>query len=99
MATLTRPARTPRTIRPAHGTARLTLHLNGTAYAVRLLTTDPASGCTRLVRLRKADGVEYHVSRHAGGPECSCPDWIFSREGLSYGPCKHIAGLMAVGLL
>lgn len=94
-----KPARKPRTIKPAHGTARLTLHINGTAYAVRPLAVEPAAGVDRLIRVRKADGTAYHVSRHGHGAECDCPDFVFSRDGIDPAGCKHVKALAAVGLI
>jgi hypothetical protein len=91
--------RKPRMVRPASGTIRLTIHINGVGYAVRPLTVDPASGVSRLVRLRKSDGTEYHASRHPHGCECTCPDWIFSRDGRDPAGCKHLVALGKVGLL
>ena len=105
MRTMTQPAspvksaRPPRTVRPAHGTARLSLAINGVCYAVRFLPVDPGAGVSRLVRLRKADGESYDLSAHPHGHECTCPDYEFSRRGTGNGPCKHIAAARAVGLL
>src|SRR5262249_54994143 len=95
MATLTRR---PRSVKPAHGTARLTLPINGTAYAVRSLAADP-SAAHQVVRLRKADGTTYHVARTARGAECDCPDFIWNRDGRDSSGCKHIKALVSVGLL
>jgi hypothetical protein len=93
----------PRVVRPAHGRARLTLtvvnaHVEQT-YTVRPVPCDPGSGASKCYSLRKDDGTVYHCSAHDHGNECSCPDWIFNRDGLSYGPCKHLATLAAFGLL
>lgn len=90
--------RKPRTIRPAHGVARLTLTINGTSYSVRPTAPDP-SAASRAFRLRKADGECYDVAMTAHGPECSCPDWIFSRDGIDPNGCKHIRAAAACGLL
>lgn len=104
MSTITNPAapvktRKPRNVKPAHGTARLELVINGQGYTVRLLATDPAAGVERLIRLRKVDGPAYHVHRDGHGCGCDCPDFTFSRDGIDPAGCKHVKALTAVGLL
>jgi hypothetical protein len=84
--------------RPAHGTCRLTLHINGTAYAVRPMACDPAAA-SRSFRLRKADGTACHLGATTHGPDCDCPDFTFHRDGIDPAGCKHIKALAAVGLL
>ena len=100
-AKATPAARKPRTVKPAHGVARLTLTLtiNGVGYVVRTLPVDPGSDVSALVRLRKAGGTTYDLSAHPFGHQCTCPDFEFSRRDTANGPCKHIAGAVAVGLL
>src|SRR5262245_8096363 len=102
MPTLTAPAprvqSKPRTVRPAHGVARLTLTINGTPYALHPFAAE-APEVGRAYRLRKADGTVYDAAEMAGGAICSCPDFIFARDGRANGPCKHLAALAAVGLL
>ncbi len=85
--------------RPAHGVARLTLFINGTAYNVRPIACDPAAALTA-VRLRKSDGTTYHVALpHDGHPICDCPDYVFHRDGIDADGCKHIRALTVVGML
>ena len=97
MTTTTR-ARTRKPARTPHGTCRLTLTINEAAYAVKPVPCDPTAAL-KCYELRKADGERYHVSRHAHGIECTCPDFIFRRDGLTAEPCKHGAALIALGLL
>ena len=85
-------------VRPAHGVARLTLHINSTAYQVKPLPSDP-SAANRVFRLRKADGVFYHVAATQDGAVCDCPDFTFRRDGIDPDGCKHIRALTVVGLL
>jgi hypothetical protein len=37
------------------------------------------------------------VTEH--GVECSCPDWVYSRDGKDPKGCKHVASLRALTLL
>jgi hypothetical protein len=97
-ATATKP-RQPRTIKPAHGTARLVLEINGTPYRVRPIAPDPGSGVVRAYRLTKPEGTIYDCARFSTWSECSCPDHVFNRDGLSHGPCKHVAALQVAGLM
>jgi hypothetical protein len=87
-----------RTIRPARGTCRVVIEINGVEYVAR-----PIAGVNlearRLIRLRKADGRVYYVSEHDHGAECDCPDFIFHRDGIDPTGCKHIKALAACGLL
>jgi hypothetical protein len=50
-------------------------------------------------RLRKPDGAAYDVALTEHGPNCSCPDFTFSREGKDPAGCKHLKALRAWGLL
>lgn len=94
-ATVNRPRRPAR---PAHGTCRLSLTINGVVYAVRPLPCDrPAA--SRSFRLRKNDGTAYHVGATPHGLVCDCPDFTFSRDGIDPAGCKHIKAMVAVGLL
>jgi hypothetical protein len=100
MPTMTAPA--PRVnrkpARPTHGTCRLTLHINGVAYALRRIPTD-ASAALRCWRLRKADGTTYNAAVTEHGPVCDCPDFVMRREGIDPRGCKHIKALVASGLM
>jgi hypothetical protein len=95
----TRPARKPRTVRPAHGVCSLVLTINGTAYRIRPIRPDRGFGVVRAFRLTKADGsTVYDVSQSIDGCSCDCPSFVFDRDGTNE-PCKHIASLRAVGIL
>lgn len=84
--------------RPAHGTCRLTLAINGTDYNVRPTPAD-SFAAIRAYRLRKADGTTYDVAETVHGHTCDCPDFIFHRDGLDPDGCKHIKALVACGML
>jgi hypothetical protein len=84
--------------RPAHGTCRLTLTINGTSYALRRIPCDPGAAL-RAYRLRKADGTTYHVAATEHGAVCDCPDFTFHRDGIDPEGCKHVKALRATGLL
>lgn len=92
MATVTRSRRTVRT---PHGTARLTLHINGASYSLRPI--DSPDG--RAFLIRKPDGTRYHVAETTHGLACDCGDFTWHRDGLDRDGCKHIRALVAVGLL
>jgi hypothetical protein len=88
-----------RPVRPAHGVARLTLHINSVAYAVRPLWCDGVHA-SRLFRLRKAGTpARYVVAETPDGPVCDCPDFTFHHEGIDPDGCKHIKAMVAVGLI
>jgi hypothetical protein len=89
---------TRRKVKPAHGTARLTLAINGTTYTLRRIPCDP-SAALRPWRLRKADGTSYNVGVTEFGPTCDCPDFTFHRDGIDPAGCKHVKALAAVGLM
>lgn len=97
-ARLISPARR-KSIRPAHGVARLVLSINGTPYSVRPIACDPAAALTA-VRLRKSDGTIYHIVLPLDGhPVCDCADYVFHRDGIDPSGCKHVRALTAVGML
>lgn len=96
----------PRVSRPAHGTARLTLQINGTVYGVRPIPADTFGASGKAYRLRKSGAVApdggpvfYDVCESVFGPTCDCPDFVFHRDGIDPGGCKHVKALVAVGLL
>ncbi|HEV3256991.1 MAG TPA: SWIM zinc finger family protein [Gemmataceae bacterium] len=74
---------------PDHQPHRLRCHL----------AAAPSRGRGKAVRLRKADGTAYDVAVTERGHECSCPDWIFNRDGKDRKGCKHVAALRACRLL
>lgn len=83
--------------KPPHGTARLTLTINGQEYTPRALEPHPQVA-QRAWTLRKADGTTYEVHWGKHGYHCDCPDFLWARE--NHGEyCKHVLALMVVGLL
>src|SRR4051812_33207480 len=94
--TQTKPARKAKT---PPTTVRFTLAIGDSTYAVRPLAVGPGSGLSKLIRLRKDDGAVHHVSRHAHGCECDCPDFVYRREGRDPRGCRHIRALVSVGLV
>jgi hypothetical protein len=95
MATITRNSRA---VKPATGTAGLTLHVNGTDCRVRRLAPH-AEASSVAYRLTKPYGPAYDVRQGERGAECSCPDHIYSRQGKDPRCCKHVCALRAWGLL
>ena len=84
-------------MKPPHGTASLTLTINGVHYLIRLNEAHP--GVARKAwRLTKADGTTYDVGIREFGTECSCGDFNFRRQQRGQ-QCKHIRAMVAVGLL
>src|SRR5437588_52287 len=73
--------RKPRNAKPAHGTVRLSVTINGTLYGVRPIPIDPSIG-SKAWRLRKAeDGTVYHVARLADGTvNRTCPSYEFDHK-------------------
>jgi hypothetical protein len=75
------------------------LTVNGVSYRVRPVACDHEAA-EKCFELRKSSGERYHVSRHGSeGCRCSCPDFVFSRDGRDSGGCKHIRALVVLGLL
>ena len=87
-----------RRVKVPTGVCRLTLDINGTAYAVI-----PNRGASELVsrafRLRKADGTTYDVATTPHGATCDCPDYLFNRQDKDVAGCKHVKAMKACGLL
>ena len=100
MTTLPAPARVckPRNVKPAHGKAGLTLHVNGQDYRVCRLEPHPAVA-GKGFRLTKPDGTHYDVATTPHGVTCECGDWVFHRDGKDPDGCKHVKALRAWGLL
>lgn len=76
----------------------MVLAINERRYRVRPISCDPAAA-HRCYELRKDDETAYYVSQHLHGPECDCPDFVFHRDGLDPGGCKHIKALAAFGMV
>jgi hypothetical protein len=85
-------------VRPAHGTCRLTLMINGTSYVVRPIQADD-SAALKAFRLKKPDRTVYDVAQTTHGLVCDCPDFVFHHDGLDPAGCKHIKALVACGVL
>src|SRR5688572_32441367 len=88
-----------RVVRPAHGTARLTLTINGQSYTIRPIPSDAFGAVGRAFRLRKSDGTTYDVAETVHGPTCDCGDFTFRRDGIDPAGCKHIRALSVFTLL
>jgi len=97
-ATMNTNTRTRKPTRPTQGTCRLSLTINGVAYAVRPVPCDPTAA-QRCWSLRKSDGTIYHASLQSWGAECDCPDFVFRRDGLDPAGCKHLKALRALGIV
>jgi hypothetical protein len=95
---LAAPDQIRRRVKVPHGVCRLTLDINGTAYAVI-----PNRGASELVfrsfRLKKSDGTIYDVAMTAHGHTCDCPDYLFNRQDKDVAGCKHVKAMKACGLL
>ena len=74
------------------------LRINGRCYRVRPIRPE-GFGVHRAFRLTKDDGTAYDVSHQIQGTECTCGDFVFRRDGLDEGGCKHIKAARACGLL
>jgi hypothetical protein len=85
-------------IRPARGSCRLTLAINGRTYDVRPIPCQ-AFGAVKAYRLHKAGGPVYAVVQMVHGAECDCPDFVFRRDGLDPAGCKHVRALTVLGLI
>lgn len=89
------PSRKP--ARPATGTCRLTLDINGTAYSVQPLKSKTHFATVKAFSLRKSvGGRAYLVAQTLTGNACDCPSFTF---GESPKTCKHVRALVAAGLL
>src|SRR3954468_12772314 len=94
MATATTPR--PRKARkPAPTTCRLALTIGSTTYTVRPIASDLHS---RAYRLRKPDGMTYHVTQDQHGHHCDCGDFVWRHEGNGTA-CKYVKSLRACRLL
>ena len=78
--------------------SRLVLEIAETRYVLRAVACSDAIGRAAF-RLVKDDGTIYDLVQTKHGPECDCPDFIFRRDGLDPGGCKHVQALVAVGML
>jgi hypothetical protein len=87
-----------RRVKVPHGVCRLTLDINGTAYAV-IPNRGASELASKAFRLRKADGTIYDVAATAHGVTCDCPDYLFNRQDKDVNGCKHVKAMKACGLL
>lgn len=83
----------------APNVCRLTLHIDGTPYAVRPMPAECFGATGRAWRLRKADGAAYDVAETPDGATCDCGDQTFRHESIDAIGCKHIRALRALGIL
>jgi hypothetical protein len=70
-----------------------------TSHAYALTYLNPYPEATPAWRLTKTDDSSYDVALTEHGPVCSCPDFLYARDGHDEKGCKHVASLRAVGLL
>lgn len=79
--------------------ARLTLEIDGTAYAVRPIVSE-VPDVLKAFRLRRLDtGAVYDVARHTDHLSCGCGDFVYRRKDVDPKGCKHAKALVACGLL
>lgn len=71
----------------------LALAIGSNGYWIQPIDESPIADARRAFELRKHDGASYHVVECSGGPQCSCPDFVFRRDGLDPSGCKHIKAL------
>lgn len=76
----------------------LVVLINQTGYRLNPMKTE-ASAAQRSFELLKSDGTAYHVSQFGYGCECTCPDFIYRRDGIDPMGCKHIKALRACQML
>jgi hypothetical protein len=76
-------------------TCRMILMIGGTSYTVRLIPSEDG----RAYRLRKDDGIAYHVAESPHGPHCDYPSFIWRSKSQSLYVCKHIRACVAFGML
>jgi hypothetical protein len=87
-----------RRVKVPHGVCRLTIEINGTAYAV-IPNRGAGALYSRAFRLKKGDGTIYDVAATAHGVTCDCPDYLFNRQDKDVNGCKHVKAMKACGLL
>jgi hypothetical protein len=104
MSSLTRtaprvkPAREPRAFTCSF--VSMTIEINDVRYSVDPI--DAGEFGIRAYRLTKHSGdhaIHDVLRTHAGPVECSCPDFVCRRQGLTDEPCKHGLALLTLGLL
>lgn len=79
--------------------------MNGEPYNVKPvpITLDVDESVVKVFQIRSPRGDRYHVVQTTDGVCCDCPESTFHRA--DYDPtlvgrgCKHILGMIAVGLL
>ena len=69
-------------VRPAHGTCRLVLVINGVHYTLRRIPTDPSAALRAWRLRRRPTGRTTTSAMTEHGPVCDCPDFVFHRDGL-----------------
>lgn len=75
------------------------LHLSGSEYQVQLLP--PSSGYDKGYRLNKINAQKptgYNIIRADGVIICECGDFVHRQEGSDSKGCKHIRGLVDMGM-
>ena len=87
---------------PAARRVRLTLAIEGTAYAVRPVQREAMpEGAIRAFTLSRSDHrlgrVVHRIAENFDGLVCSCGDQTY-RQTPTGGQCKHLAAVVACGL-
>ena len=77
----------------------LVLLINDTGYQVRSTPRLDPAAVLKSFELRKPDGALYQVSQFHYGCECTCPDFIYRRDGIDPAGCKHIKALCACRII
>lgn len=75
----------------------LVLGIDESIYEIR-----PLKAVRRVYRLTKVKGedrTQYDVAVTPYGPECTCPDFVYKREGLDPTGCKHVKALSHFGMV
>ena len=91
-------AKKPKSKRVAYSVA-CTLHLSGADYQVQLLPSSPEySKGYRLNKVNAKTPTGYNVMQVGGEIICECSDFRFRQEGGDSKGCKHIRGLVDLGM-
>lgn len=101
MATMTKSRKSSKPSKPAL-VATLVMSLDHQCYGVTLNrgVQDPTvTASWRLEKKSDSDAI-YDVTLHAhGGISCTCPDWEARHRDYNTAGCKHVRGLVTLGLL
>lgn len=100
------PTKSPRkAAREPRGTCGLIVRITPdgkrpTLYDAKPIRPDSGSDVIKAYALTKAGSSErYDVALTIYGPQCSCRDFVYAREGSDPEGCKHCRALTKLGLL